>query len=72
MPGTSTTFVRKSNCGCGCAAGQWERAAYGMDPSGRACVFIKILKALRLPFKELTSVENKKCNGEVSGKAWGD
>jgi hypothetical protein len=43
-----------------------------MDPSERVRVFIKILKALRLSFKELTSVENKKCNGEVSGKAWGD
>lgn len=64
-------MLERATAGAG-AAGQWERAAYGMDPSGRACIFIKILKALRVPFKELTSVENKKCNGEVSGKAWGD
>jgi len=63
-------LLQRTNVG---VAGQWEGAACGVDPSERMCVFIKILKALRLSFKELTSVENKKkCNGEVSGKAWGD
>ena len=47
--------------------GQSERAALERDPSD----FIKILNALKLSFKELTSAKNKKCNGEVSGKAWG-
>ena len=47
--------------------GQSERAALERDPSD----FIKMLNALKLSFKELTSAKNKKCNGEVSGKAWG-
>lgn len=51
-------LLERATAGAG-GAGQWERAACGTDPSGRACVFIKILKALRLPFKELTSVEKK-------------
>lgn len=49
------------------AVGQLERVALERDPSD----FIKILNALKLSFKELTSAKNKKCNGEVSGKAWG-
>ena len=49
------------------AVGQSDRVALERDPSG----FIKILSALKLSFKELTSAKNKKCNGEVSGKAWG-
>lgn len=54
------------------AAGQLEWVVYERNPSEKICIFIKILTALKLSFKELTSVKNKKCYGELSGKAWGD
>lgn len=54
------------------AAEQLKRVASERDPLERIRIFIKILNALKLSLKELTSVKNKKCNGEVSGKAWGD
>lgn len=54
------------------AAGWCTGAAATREPSERMCIFIKIPNASQLSFKELTSVKNKKCNGEVSGKAWGD
>ena len=41
-------------------------------PSERLGIFFTILNALKLSFEELTSGKYKKCNGEVSGKAWGD
>lgn len=69
-PGEAQLLLESTMAG---VAGQLERAATdGRDPSERMCIFIKILNASKLSFKELTSVKNKKCDGEVSGKAWGD
>lgn len=68
-PGEAQLLLESTTVG---AVGQLESVTLEGDPSERMCIFIKILNALKLSFKELTSAKNKKCNGEVSGKAWGD
>lgn len=41
------------------AEGQLKGIVYERDPSERTCVLIKMLNALKLSFKELTSVKKK-------------